>query len=173
MQALRQNPQLLTRRFLELLYGDDGMCIAAWGPLLVGVWWREPAQRDLEAFRSAQYALVEEHGMVSTLSVLRHPLSLSVDEGLREAETHRIRDLGACTLASAFVVEERGLRANFFRSVVTGMYLNARTPTQYLVSDTVGEAVQWLVGSPGTEIRLRSEVDALVSSVEQLADRRG
>ena len=171
MEALRQTPTEPAARTLDLIYGDDGMCIAAWGPLLVGVWWRDATVQDLEGFRSAQRALIEAHGMVSTMTILRHPLSLTVDDEIREAGTQRVRDFGACTLASALVVEETGLRANFFRSVVTGMYLNARTQTQYKLLGSIREAAQWVVAIPGTELRLRGEVDALCLAVQQLADR--
>lgn len=156
---------------LELIYGDDGMCVSSWGALLIGVWWRPSTLREMEILAESQRALIEEQGMVSTLSVMRHELSLRVDEEMRSRGAEMAREFGPNTLGAATVVEASGMRANVFRSVVTGIYLTARTQTQYQVLSSIREGVQWVLKIPGTEAKLCTQGNSIVPAVQGLADR--
>ena len=147
MEALRQTPSPSASRTLDLTYGDDGMCIAGLGTL---AGWGVVARGDGARLGSLSFGSASAHRRSRNGEHDDHSSTSLVPSGrltkYARPGTQRVRDFGACTLASALVVEATGMRANFFRSVVTGMYLNARTQTQYKVLGSISEATQWVVG---------------------------
>ena len=158
---------------LEIRREAEGFCVASRGCLVVVVWGRDVVAQDLELLSEVQREVVASVGHNVVLSIIRAGLSMSVNEGVREGGQANLREFQDATLASVMVVEAGGMRAAFFRSVVTGIHLVTRTKVEQRVFDSIDEGVRWLLARPGVDPQTVAERDALIAEAFRVADLYG
>ena len=120
-----------------------GFCVADSGPLVVSIWTRTAVGEDVDLVGKVQRQVLDEYSKCIVVTIIRAPLSMAVDDEVREKGQAIIRDCGDATLRNVLVVEGGGLRANFFRSVVTGLYFLSRKSSAQKVSASIDEAMDW------------------------------
>lgn len=120
-----------------------GFCVANLGPLIVAIWTRTAVGEHVDLIGEAQREILREHGKCAVISIIRAELSMSVDDEVRAKGQDNIRDFGDSTVRNVLVVEAGGLRASFFRSVVTGLYFLTRKSSAQKVCSNLTEAVEW------------------------------
>lgn len=158
---------------LQLHHEEQGFCVASHAHLLVMVWGRDARGSDLEHLAKVQQGLIDTYGFAQVLSVIRAGLSINVPEEVREASRDNVKRFSADTRGSATIVEVAGVRAAFFRSLVTTLTLLTRSPMPQKVFTTIDEGFDWLRSLPGTNPeRLGSPVQ-LRTGVYALADHFG
>lgn len=158
---------------MNLCHDEQHFCVARRCGLVVVVWGREVEAADLERLAKTQREVIAEHGHCLVMSIIRAGLSMSVKDDVRRAGEQNLRDFAATTLGSAMVVEAGGIRASFFRSVITGIHLATRSKVQQKVFDNIDEAVGWLMARPGVDMATFGASQETVAKAYELADRFG
>lgn len=158
---------------MEIRRDQPNFGIAAHGCLIVIVWGRVVEVGDIKALTEVQHEIVDRYGCCLVLSVIRAGIKMTVDDEVRKASEANLRDFEPYTRGSAMVVEAGGLRASFFRSVMTGITLVTRSPVPQKIFDNIGDAVLWLVDRDTVDRKMLDEIDVLVTGAYGLADRFG
>lgn len=158
---------------MEVRCDHEHFCVASHGCFVVVVWGREVEADDLERLSEVQRAAVAACEHCAVLSIIRAGLTMAVNDDVREASQRNLREFTDVTLGSAMVVEAGGMRASFFRSVITGIHLVTRSKVPQKVFDNIDEAVRWLLSQPGLDPTTASSVDDILAGVQQLADQYG
>lgn len=121
-----------------------GFCVGHAGPLVVGVWTRTATPEHVDLVGTAQRDVLRSHSKFVVLSIVRAELSMSVDDEVRERSRSNVEEFGDNTVRSVLVIESGGLRASFFRSVITGVYYMTRSSAAQRVSSNIDEGLDWL-----------------------------
>ena len=158
---------------LQLHHEEQGFCVASHAHLLVMVWGRDARGTDLEHLAERQQQVIDTHGFAQVLSVIRAGLSINVPEEVREASKDNVKRFSADTRGSATIVEIAGVRAAFFRSLVTTLTLLTRSPMPQKVFTSIDEGMDWLLSLPGTNPEQLGSPTQLRASVYALADHFG
>ncbi|MCR9160725.1 MAG: hypothetical protein ACE37F_20565 [Nannocystaceae bacterium] len=171
--------QLATYESLAIHSERPGFCVAYGGPLIVPVWTRTATAEHVDLVADAQRQLLREFPKFVILTVIRAKLSMSVNDDVRERSRANVDEFGERTVRSVMVVEEGGLRASFFRSVVTGVYFLSRNSKKQRVCTSIDDGLAWLFESidagaeglphigAGTAARLRGDVKRFVDDVAE------
>lgn len=139
-----QSPQAHSYEHLTVHGELPGFCVGSVGPMVVSVWTRTAAPEHIDLIGQVQEQVLATHPKCVVASILRAELSMSVDEEVRQKSRGIIERLGDRTLRSVLVVERTGLRAAFFRSVITSVYFLLRTSTSQKISASLDEGLDWL-----------------------------
>ena len=158
---------------LQLHREEQGFCVASHAHLLVMVWGRDARGSDLEHLAEVQQRVIDTYGFAQVLSVIRAGLSINVPEEVREASKDNVERFSADTRGSATIVEIAGVRAAFFRSLVTTLTLLTRSPMPQKVFTNIDEGLDWLRSLPNTKTEQLGERTQLKAGVYALADRFG
>lgn len=136
------------------------------GSLAVCIWRGVPTVEALRALAKAQESLIEEHGRISALNVLR-PLrrversSRDVDELSLEIATH----LSPKCVGTATVIEATGTAAAVAHGARARLLPHISTPDETF--PRVAEALAWIARLPGQDPALYA-APALAADVELL-----
>lgn len=157
---------------MEIRRDEPNFGIGVQGCMIVVVWGRVVEVGDIKALTAVQYETVDRYGCCLVLSVIRAGIKMTVDDEVRKAGEVNLKEFERFTRGSAMVVEAGGLRASFFRSVITGIHLIARSPVPQKIFDNIDDAVLWLADRPGVDRTTLDEL-TLVPSVYAMADHFG
>ncbi len=172
-------PQPATYETLATHSERPGFCVAYGGPLIVPIWTRTATAEHVDLVADVQRHVLREFPKFIVLTIIRAKLSMSVHEDVRERSRANVDEFGDRTVRSVMVVEEGGLRASFFRSVVTGVYFLSRNSKSQKVSTSIDDGLDWLfepleAGSEefphfglGTAARLRGDVKRFADDVSE------
>lgn len=158
---------------MQTVHVAERFCVAHFASLVVVVWGRVVEGPDLERLGVVQRQTVAEYGHCLTLSLIRAGLEMTVAEDVRVGGRKNLQEFEHVTVGSATVIEAGGLRASFFRSVITGIHLLARSKVPQKVLDNIDDGVRWLLERPGAGPELAAQTDAIIAGVHELADRFG
>jgi hypothetical protein len=158
---------------LEVRCEADHFCVARRGPLVVVVWGREVEGPDLERLSEVQREVVAAFGHCLVLSIVRAGLTMMVKDEVRKGGENNLREFGSTTLGSAMVIETGGLRASFFRSVITGIQLVARSRVPQKVFDNIDEALRWLLSQPKVDVATSGAIEEILVGVYAAAEQYG
>ena len=158
---------------LQLHHREQGFCVASHAHLLVMVWGRDARGTDLEHLAERQQQVIDTHGFAQVISVIRAGLSINVPEEVREASKDNVKRFSADTRGSATIVEIAGVRAAFFRSLVTTLTLLTRSPMPQKVFTNIDEGLDWLRSLPDTKPEQLVSRSQLHAGVYALADHFG
>lgn len=167
---LRTSPDIVG---MEIHRDQPNFGIAAHGCMIAVIWGRVVELGDIKALTEVQHEIIDRYGCCLVLSVIRAGIKMTVDDEVRQASEANLREFAQFTRGSAMVVEAGGLRASFFRSVMTGIQLVTRSPVPQKVFDNIGDAVLWLVDRPTVDRKMLDEINPLVTGAYELADRFG
>ena len=121
-----------------------GFCVAHVGPLVVPIWTRTATAEHVDLIGEAQRDVLLHYPKFIVLSIIRAPLSMSVDDEVRERSRANVDEFGEHTVRSVLVVEGGSIRASFFRSVITGVYFLSRSSASQKVTSTIDDGLDWL-----------------------------
>lgn len=173
------SPQPATYETLAVHSERPGFCVAHGGPLIVPIWTRTATAEHVDLVANVQREVLQEFPKFIVLTIIRAKLSMSVRDDVRERSRANVDEFGDRTVRSVMVVEEGGLRASFFRSVVTGVYFLSRNSKSQKVSTTIEDGLDWLFepleagveGLPhiglGAAARLRVDVKRFADDVSE------
>lgn len=173
------SPQPATYETLAVHSERPGFCVAHGGPLVVPIWTRTAVAEHVDLVADLQRQVLREFPKLIVLTIIRAKLSMSVREDVRERSRASVDEFGDHTVRSVMVVEEGGLRASFFRSVVTGVYFLSRSSKSQKVSTSIDDGLDWLLepleaggdGLPhlgmGAAARLRVDVKRFADDVSE------
>lgn len=137
-------PQPAMYETLAIRTEQPGFCVAHGGPLVVPVWTRTAVGEHVDLLAEAQRHVLREFPVIIVLTIIRAKLSMSVREDVRARGRANVAEFGDRTVRSVLVVEEGGLRASFFRSVVTGVFFLSRNSRSQRVSSSIDDGLEWL-----------------------------
>lgn len=158
---------------MAIRWEEPGFCVAAHDSLVAVIWGRDARREDLEQLANAQRAAVDTHGHCAVMTVIRAGLSMSIGDGVREASEDNLREFADVHRGSALVVEAGGLRAAFFRSVITSVQLLARSPVSQKVFNNIDDSVTWLLEQPGMPADMPAARDEIIAGIYEIAERYG
>lgn len=158
---------------MEICRDEPGFGIAVHGCMIAIIWGRVVELDDIKALTAIQHETVDRYGCCLVLSVIRAGIKMTVDDEVRKASEANLREFEQFNRGSAMVVEAGGLRASFFRSVMTGIHFVTRSPVPQKIFDNIGDAVLWLVDRPTVDAKMLDEINPLVVGAYELADRFG
>ncbi len=158
---------------MQIVHEAESFCVAQFGPLAVVVWGRVVEGPDLARLGVVQRKAIKEFGHCVVLSIIRAGLEMTVNEDVRAGGRQNLREFEHVTLGSALVIEAGGMRASFFRSVITGIHLLARSKVPQKVLDNIDEGVRWLVERPGLAPEFPPQIDAIIAGAHKLANQFG
>jgi hypothetical protein len=152
---------------------EQGFGLATYRSLIVVVWGRTVRLPDIQALTKVQRELIDRYGHFAVLTIIRAGLLMSVDDEVRRLSENNLREFQAFNRGNSMVVEAGGLRATFFRSVMTGIQLLARSPVPLKVFDNIDEAVHWVLDRPNIDPVVVAASDPIIAAAFELADRYG
>jgi hypothetical protein len=158
---------------MEIRHDAPGFGIGVHGCMIAVVWGRVVEIDDIEALTKIQHTTVDQHGCCLVLSVIRAGLKMTVEDDVRKASEVNLREFEQFNRGSAMVVEAGGLRASFFRSVMTGIHFVTRSPVPQKIFDNIGDAVLWLADRPTVDAKMLDDINPLVIGAYEIADRFG
>lgn len=158
---------------MEVRRESTNFCVARDRALVVVVWGRDVIADDLAQLSEVQREVVGAYEHCVVTSIIRAGLSLAVKEDARKAGERNLAEFEGYTLGSAMVVEAGGLRASFFRSVVTGIQLVTRSAVPQKVFHNIDDSMRWLLAFPGVDPSTAQNVDELIAGAYALAERYG
>jgi hypothetical protein len=173
---MRPSPKLDTSPGMggmEIRRDEPNFGIATHGCMIAVIWGRVVELGDIEALTEIQHEIVDRYGCCLVLSVIRAGLKMTVDEEVRKASETNLRKFEQFTRGSAMVVEADGMRASFFRSIMTGITLVTRSSVPQKIFNNIGDAVLWLVDRPTVDGKMLDEINPLVTGAYAMADRFG
>ncbi len=176
MSASPQPDQPATYETLAVRSERPGFCVAHGGPLIVPIWTRTATAEQVDLVADVQRHVLREFPKFVVLTIIRAELSMSVPDDVRERSRANIDEFEDRSVRNVMIVEEGGLRASFFRGVVTGVYFLSRKTKSQKVATSIDEGLDWLfepllAGQDGLSLdphaaaRLRADVKRFADDV--------
>lgn len=115
-----------------------------WRTMMLAVHWREFRKEHFELIGRACAAIEDEHGMMSSIVVLRGNFRLTLDYDARQAAADLTAQCEPFNIGQALVIEADGFKASIARSLLTGVNLIARSKAQQRTFKDPKEGIHWL-----------------------------
>lgn len=131
-------------------YENDSVRYGSLGPLSVSVYLGNVTREALEHFDTMQHTLVQSHGRIATLSIIRQTtMMLKVDDSVRKFGIELGVKCEDQVHTAAIVIQTKGLAAVMVRTFFSGFFMLSRSKMETRIFSDLPEALAWMKSKPG------------------------
>ncbi len=150
-------------------YADIEDCrIYRWKSMMFAVHWREFRAFHFETIGKACAQLDRDHGMMSSIVVLRGSFRLTLDYDARQAAADLTAQCEPFNIGQALVLEAEGFKASIARSLLTGVNLVARSKAQQKTFKEPEDGIRWLCSLEKQPPEIRAAASDAWASIDAI-----
>jgi hypothetical protein len=154
---------LYDARVSELVcdFSNESCFLGVFRNVAIQLWAGKVTMREVEQALASTKRIIDAHGGVVSLSIIRTDGLPSLGEEERKRIGMINRTLEGKILANVQVVEGKGFTGSAVRAILSG--INLFNPNRARIFDDVGAAAKWMEQQPGLGVRAH-ELAAAVES---------